>query len=94
VKPIRFYENPILHDRGRNGVLRRYCGREGSEHNIEPMVPVRGWAKAHLCTNPDSIHTLKSEEGRHRDHTNLDLTCGQRSEDGKWTNTLSEEPEE
>jgi len=37
---------------------------------------------------------VKSEEGRHRDHANLDLTCGLRSEDGKQVDPSSEEPEE
>ena len=42
--------------------------------------------------NPDP--TRKSEEGRHRDHANLDLTCGLRFEDGKRVDPSSEEPEE
>ena len=70
------------------------CGKEGFEHNLEPVGLVRGWAKAHSCANPYSTRGLKFEEGRQRDHTNPDLTCEQRSEDGKRIDPSSEEPKE
>ena len=36
----------------------------------------------------------KSKEGRHRDHTNPNLTCELRSEDRKWRGPSFEEPKE
>lgn len=44
-----------------------YCGRVESEHNIEPVGPVRGWAKAHLCINPNLTCGLRSEDGKQID---------------------------
>ena len=71
-----------------------YCGREWSKHNIEPMGSVRGWGKAHLCTNLGSTHGLRSEEGRHRDHTNPSPTHELRSKEGRRRDLSSEELEE